>query len=103
MDDGWVLWEVFVRTRNAMAHRHAGSILATDAETALQNARDVYARLGEETSIWVVPSNALTVSSPSDRDMLFEPAADKLYRHANFFADPMLAAHPEPAPVKEGQ
>ena len=101
MDDGWALWEVFVRTRNAIAHRHVGSILATDAEMALQNARDVYARLGEETSIWAVPSLAITVSDPGDREMLFEPAADKLYRNANFFADPDVVSRREPA--KEGR
>ena len=42
--------------RRATPHEHAGSVHAADAEQALQNARDVYARRGEAVSIWVVPS-----------------------------------------------
>ena len=38
-----------------------------DAEQALQNARDVYARRGEAVSIWVVPSAAITASTPGGR------------------------------------
>ena len=34
------LWEVFLRARNGLAHRHVGSIHAADAEMALQAARD---------------------------------------------------------------
>ena len=29
------LWEVFVRARNGLAHRHVGSVHAADAEMAL--------------------------------------------------------------------
>ncbi len=36
------LWEVFIRSRTGMSHRHVGSIHAADAEMALQAARDVY-------------------------------------------------------------
>ena len=41
------LWEVFIRPRNGLAHRHCGSLHAADAEMALQAARDVYTRRGE--------------------------------------------------------
>ena len=51
----WPLWEVFIRARNGMAHRHCGSLHAMDAEMALQNARDCYTRRGEGQSVWVVP------------------------------------------------
>ena len=50
------LWEVFIRSRNGMAHRHVGSVHAADAEMALQAARDVYTRRSEGLSVWVVPS-----------------------------------------------
>ena len=56
------LWEVFIRSRTGLAHRHVGSVHAVDAEMALQNARDVYTRRGEGLSIWVVPSSAITAS-----------------------------------------
>ena len=58
------LWEVFIRSRNGLAHKHAGSVHAADATMALHAARDVYTRRGEGLSIWVVPSNAITASDP---------------------------------------
>ena len=82
------LWEVFVRPRRGLAHSHVGSIHASDAELALRNARDVYTRRGEGDSIWVVPSAAVTASSPDEQDAFFEPAGDKVYRHPTFYEVP---------------
>ena len=82
------LWEVFIRARNGLAHRHAGSVHAADAEMALQAARDVYTRRGEGLSLWVVPSAAIVASDPSDRDSLFEPTGSKIYRHPTFYEVP---------------
>ena len=84
----WPLFEVFIRSRGGMSHRHVGSLHAVDAEMALQNARDVYTRRGEGLSIWVVPSSAITASDPGDKDMLFEPAVSKIYRHPTFYEVP---------------
>jgi ring-1,2-phenylacetyl-CoA epoxidase subunit PaaB len=92
-DRNWLLWEVFIRTRNGMAHRHAGSVHAVDAAMALQNARDVYTRRGEGLSIWVVPSAAITASDPVDKDMMFEPTASKIYRHPTFYDVPDDVGH----------
>ena len=82
------LWEVFIRSRNGLAHKHVGSVHAADAEMALQAARDVYTRRGEGLSIWVVPSAAITASDPADKGPLFEPAASKIYRHPTFYHVP---------------
>jgi ring-1,2-phenylacetyl-CoA epoxidase subunit PaaB len=82
------LWEVFIRSRNGLAHKHVGSLHAADPEMALQAARDVYTRRGEGLSIWVVPSAAIVASDPCDKDVLFEPAASKVYRHPTFYAVP---------------
>ena len=87
------LWEVFIRARNGLAHKHVGSLHAVDAKMALQAARDVYARRGEGLSIWVVPSTAITASDPGEKDMLFEPAADKIYRHPTFYEVPEEVGH----------
>ncbi len=46
-DQNWPLWEVFIRTRNGLAHRHVGSVHAVDATMALHAARDTYTRRGE--------------------------------------------------------
>jgi ring-1,2-phenylacetyl-CoA epoxidase subunit PaaB len=82
------LWEVFIRSRSGLAHRHVGSVHAADAAMALQAARDVYTRRGEGLSIWVVPSTAITASDPAEKDMMFEPTASKIYRHPTFYKVP---------------
>lgn len=87
------LWEVFIRARQGLHHRHAGSVHAPDATLALQAARDVYTRRAEGQSVWVVPASAIVASDPSDKAMLFEPAADKIYRHPTFYNIPDDVGH----------
>jgi ring-1,2-phenylacetyl-CoA epoxidase subunit PaaB len=82
------LWEVFIRSRRGLSHNHVGSLHAPDARMALRNARDVFTRRMEGISIWVVPSAAITATSPEERDPFFEPAADKAYRHPTFYDIP---------------
>jgi ring-1,2-phenylacetyl-CoA epoxidase subunit PaaB len=89
----WPLWEVFVQGKPGLAHKHAGSLHAVDKEMALQNARDVYARRNEGINIWVVPSEAITASSPEDSGSFFEPANDKAYRHPTFYTVPDGVKH----------
>ncbi len=79
------LFEVFIRSANGLEHRHVGSLHAADAEMAITNARDVYVRRNEGVSIWVVPSESITASDPADKEMLFEPMKDKIYRHPTFY------------------
>ena len=81
----WPLYEVFIRSKNGLEHRHAGSLHAADDEMALENARDVYTRRQEGMSIWVVQSKHITASSPENSGELFEPANDKIYRHPTFY------------------
>ena len=89
----WPLWEVFVRGQRGLAHQHAGSLHAPDAETAINNARDVYTRRNEGVSIWVVKSSEITASSPSEKGPMFEPAASKPYRHPTFYDVPDEVKH----------
>lgn len=84
----WPLWEVFIRSRDGLAHKHVGSLHAPDSEGALQNARDVYTRRLEGVSIWVVRSADIVCSDPADKDSLFDPAAGKVYRHPTFYHVP---------------
>jgi ring-1,2-phenylacetyl-CoA epoxidase subunit PaaB len=87
-DSQWPLWEVFVQPPGGGPHEHAGSVHAVDAEHALQNARDVYARRGEAVNIWVVPTSAITSSTPDDMGPFFDPGNDKPYRHPQFYKVP---------------
>ncbi len=84
----WPLWEVFIRSKNGLHHKHAGSLHATDAKMALENARDVYTRRNEGNSLWVVPSSQIVASDPEDSDTLFEAAKNKIYRHPSFYQLP---------------
>lgn len=82
------LWEVFIQSKNNLPYKHAGSIHATDKDMALQNARDLYTRRGEGRGIWVVPSDCIVASNPEEEGSLFDPGADKIYRHPTFYTMP---------------
>jgi ring-1,2-phenylacetyl-CoA epoxidase subunit PaaB len=84
----WPLWEVFIRSASGLAHKHVGSLHAADGEMALENARDVYTRRNEGTSIWVVRSSDIIASRPDDRESFFEPAHEKTFRHPTYYAVP---------------
>ena len=89
----WPLFEVFVRAKAGLDHKHCGSLHAADAKMAVQLARDVYTRRQEGTSIWVVKSGDITASDPADKDMYFDPAEDKVYRHPSFYELPESVNH----------
>ena len=86
--DAWPLWEVFIRSAHGLAHKHVGSLHAADAAMALENARDVYTRRNEGVSVWVVRSSDVVAGDPDDRASFLEPARDKTYRHATYYAVP---------------
>lgn len=89
----WPLWEVFIRSKAGLNHKHVGSLHAPDAEMAISNARDVYTRRNEGISIWVVESKYVTASDPEDKEALFDPAGDKIYRHPTFYDVPDGVTH----------
>ena len=84
----WPLFEVFVRSKSGLAHKHAGSLHAADEQMALDNARDLYTRRAEGVSVWVVESSAITASEPEDKAAYFEPSENKVYRHPTFYDIP---------------
>ncbi|HEX4511286.1 MAG TPA: 1,2-phenylacetyl-CoA epoxidase subunit PaaB [Burkholderiaceae bacterium] len=89
----WPLWEVFVRAKAGLDHKHCGSLHAPDARLALQLAREVYTRRQEGVSVWVVRSDQIVASDPSDKAMLFDPMEDKVYRHPTFYELPPEVNH----------
>ena len=89
----WPLWEVFIRSKNGLDHKHAGSLHGADAQMAIENARDVYTRRMEGVSIWVVESKYITASNPEEAGELYEPAMDKIYRHPTFYDLPDEVNH----------
>jgi len=82
------LYEVFIRSKRGLDHRHVGSLHAEDSEQALEYARDVYTRRGEGVSIWVVKSSDIVASQEGDSASFYDPQDDKPYRHATFYKVP---------------
>lgn len=82
------LYEVFVRSRRGLDHKHVGSLRAEDHEQALEYARDVYTRRSEGVSIWVVRSDDICASQEDDSESFFDPSDDKPYRHAMYYQLP---------------
>lgn len=89
----WPLFEVFIRARNGLDHKHCGSVHAADAAMALQSARDIYTRRMEGVSIWVVRADQIVASDPAAKPEMFDPAEDKIYRHPTFFKLPAEVDH----------
>jgi ring-1,2-phenylacetyl-CoA epoxidase subunit PaaB len=89
----WPLWEVFIRGKQGLDHKHAGSLHAADAQMAIENARDVYTRRQEGISIWVVESKYIHASAPGEAQSLYDPANDKVYRHPTFYDLPDELKH----------
>ena len=87
------LWEVFIRPRNGLAHKHVGSLHAADEVMAVQAARDVYTRRGEGTSIWVVRSVDIVAADPEQAAENYDPAGDKVYRHPTCYDIPDDVGH----------
>ena len=93
MSGDWPLWEVFVRAKAGLAHRHVGSVHAPDAQLALRHARDTYTRRMEGISLWVIPSTSIVASDPAEDGPTFAPAEDKIYRHPTFYDIPDGITH----------
>ncbi len=58
-DTQWPRFEVFKQDKPGQPHRNVGTVHAADAELALMNARDVFARRPACHSLWVVPVGVL--------------------------------------------
>jgi ring-1,2-phenylacetyl-CoA epoxidase subunit PaaB len=77
MNKDWPLWEVFIRSKQGLDHKHVGSLHATDAQMG----------------IWVVESKYIHASNPDDAASLYDPATDKAYRHPTFYELPDELKH----------
>lgn len=89
----WPLWEIFIRSKQGLDHKHVGSLHAADAQMAIENARDVYTRRQEGVSIWVIESKHIHASNPDEAESFYEPSNDKVYRHPTFYDLPDEVKH----------
>ncbi len=89
----WPLWEIFIRSKAGLDHKHVGSLHAADAQMAIEMARDVYTRRQEGISIWAVESTHIHASNPDDAASFYDPMNDKVYRHPTFYDLPDEITH----------
>ena len=88
-----IVWEVFIQSKNGLAHKHVGNVHADDKVMALENARELYTRRNEGSCIWVVKADDIVSSESEDSEAFFDPANDKIYRHPTFYTMPDGAKH----------
>lgn len=68
-DTQWPRFMVFQQEGEGKPFVHNGTVHAPDAELAMLNARDVFARRPEATAMWVVPAEAIFTQT---REQLLE-------------------------------
>ena len=93
MAENATVWEVFIQSKNGLAHKHAGNVHAEDKIMALENARELYTRRNEGRCIWVVKATDIVSSESEDSEAFFDPSNDKIYRHPTFYTMPDGAKH----------
>ncbi len=82
------MYEVFIRSKRGLDHKHVGSLRAQDSAQALEYARDVYTRRSEGVSIWVVSTADIHATQEEDSESFCDPMDDKPYRHATHYQLP---------------
>ena len=65
-DTQWPRFEVFEKDREGRPHQNVGSVHAVDAEMAIQNARDVFARRPKTLNLWVVPADQILAKTAQE-------------------------------------
>jgi len=93
MAENETVWEVFIQSKNGLAHKHVGNVHAADKVMALENARELYTRRNEGSCIWVVKASEIVSSETEDSEAFFDPSNDKMYRHPTFYNMPEGAKH----------
>ena len=93
MSENRTVWEVFIQSKNGLAHKHVGNVHAEDKIMALENARELYTRRNEGSCICVVKSKDIISSESEDGEAFFDPSNDKMYRHPTFYTMPKGSKH----------
>ncbi len=75
---------VFQKTTHKGTLLHVGEVQATHPEEAMLNALATYPN-PRAIVWWVFPTQAIHRTDPAENASLFAPAADKPFRHSNFY------------------
>ena len=93
MAENTIVWEVFIQSKNGLAHKHVGNVHASDKVMALENARELYTRRNEGSCIWAVKAEYIVSSESEDSEAFFDPSNDNIYRHPTFYTMPKGSKH----------
>ncbi len=74
-------YEIFHLKKRGKAHTHAGRVMATSYEEALQEAKQAFGEKGPIVNVWVVRSKDVLQSAEEDKDM-WTTIPEKKYREA---------------------
>ncbi|NJN54684.1 MAG: hypothetical protein HC804_07975 [Anaerolineae bacterium] len=89
MDTQWPRYEVFKQDRPGQPHESIGTVHAVDAEMALQNGRDLFARRPKCHSLWVARADAIFSKTAE------QLAAEQLAADNSWQSDAAAATSPE--------
>ena len=88
-EQGTPLWEVFIRSRNGLAHKHVGSVHAADATMALAGGtRRVHAARGGAVALGGAVGGDRRLRSGATRMRCSSRPGSKIYRHPTFYEVP---------------
>ena len=77
--DQFQTYEVFHQSKRGTQHVHVGIVHAPNPEMALLYAKEQYARRGQTSNIWVVPSISVFATAYEDSD-IFDTTPEKIHR-----------------------
>lgn len=74
-------YEIFHLKKRGKAHSHAGRVMASSYQEALQEGRKQFGEKGPIVNVWITKSEHVLQSAEEDKDM-WETTPDKKYREA---------------------
>ncbi|SFG11876.1 phenylacetic acid degradation b [Pontibacter chinhatensis] len=77
-------YEIFHLKKRGKAHTHAGRVIATSYQEALQEAKQQFGDKGPIVNVWVVKSKHVLQSAEEDKDMWLT-VPEKKYREATAY------------------
>ena len=90
----WPLYEVFVRGKRGLNHVHVGSLhAADDRDGSAPRPRRLHPPQRGREHLGGALRRDITASSPDEKDPLFAPSGDKVYRHPTFYEIPDNVPH----------
>lgn len=86
-------WEIFIRTKRGLSHKHIGSTQSSTPKEALQKTKELYSQTMDISTVWLAQSDQIKASQPAESEAFYDPAKDKLFRHATYYNLPDEVKH----------